>query len=116
MLWVHQTDTVELLVSEIVTNAVRASAEEERQQTSDQAINVPTVRFWLTSDGHRVLIQVWYSDHSTPAPQNVGLDAENGRGLLLVETLSPQWGFYAPDNRDGKIVWAMCAADAQDPC
>ena len=44
--------------------------------------------------------------------QDAGLDAEDGRGLLLVETLSAQWGCYAPDGPDGpggKIVWALCA-------
>jgi hypothetical protein len=35
--------------------------------------------------------------------------------VLLVETLSAQWGCYAPDGLDGlggldgKIVWALCA-------
>ena len=30
-------------------------------------------------------------------------------GLLLVDTLSTQWGCFAPHDKDGKIVWAMCA-------
>jgi len=110
-------DTVELLISEIVTNAVRASAEHARQsQDPRQAIRVPTVRLWLTSNGHRVLIQVWDPDDRAPAPETAGLAAESGRGLLLVDTLSAQWGCFAPDDQDGKIVWAMCVADAQDPC
>ncbi|HEY5985801.1 MAG TPA: ATP-binding protein [Streptosporangiaceae bacterium] len=111
----HLTDTVELLVSEIVTNAVRAYADQaHREQTPAQAISVPTVRFWLTSDAHRILIQVWDSDHSIPAPENAGLDAETGRGLLLVGALSTQWGCYIPDSHVGKIVWAMCTAEGQD--
>jgi hypothetical protein len=39
--------------------------------------------------------------------QDAGLEAEAGRGLLLVETLSAQWGCYAPEGPDGlggKIV------------
>ena len=109
-------DTVELLVSEIVTNAVRASAEHARhQQDPEHAIGVPTVRLWLTSNGHHVLIQVWDPDDRVPAPETAGLAAESGRGLLLVETLSCQWGCFAPGDQDGKIVWAMCVADAQDP-
>ena len=51
----------------------------------------------------------------TPAPETAGLAAESGRGLLLVETLSSHWGCFAADHQDGKIVWAMCVADAQDP-
>jgi anti-sigma regulatory factor (Ser/Thr protein kinase) len=109
-------DTVELLVSEIVTNAVRASAEHSRhRQDPGQAIGVPTVRLWLTSNGHHVLIRVWDPDDQAPAPETAGLAAESGRGLLLVETLSTQWGCFAPHDKDGKIVWAMCVADTQDP-
>jgi anti-sigma regulatory factor (Ser/Thr protein kinase) len=110
-------DTVELLVSEIVTNAVRASTEHARhQQDPRQALGVPTVRLWLTSNGRHVLIQVWDPNDRAPAPETAGLAAESGRGLLLVHTLSTQWGYFAPDGQDGKIVWAMCVADAQDPC
>jgi hypothetical protein len=109
-------DTVELLVSEIVTNAVRASAEHSRhRQDPGQAIGVPTVRLWLTSNGHHVLIRVWDPDDQAPAPETAGLAAESGRGLLLVETLSTQWGCFAPHDKDGKIVWAMWVADTQDP-
>lgn len=102
-------DTVELLVSEIVTNAVRASA-----RVAQQGQGVPTTRVWLTSDGQRVLIHVWDSDGQQPARQEVGLTAESGRGLLLVQTLSTEWGWYTPDGQAGKIVWALCVgANAQ---
>ena len=57
--------------------------------------------------GHSVLIQVWDGDHCQPVRQDEGLDAEAGRGLLLVETLSAQWGCYAPDRQAGKVVWAL---------
>jgi anti-sigma regulatory factor (Ser/Thr protein kinase) len=53
-------DTIELVVSEVVTNAVRASAEHAgQQQTPGQTISVATVRLCLTSNGHHVLIHVW---------------------------------------------------------
>jgi Histidine kinase-like ATPase domain len=103
-------DTVELLVSEIITNAVHVSASRTRQQgEAGNAAGAQPIRFWLTSDRCRVMIQVWDGDHHQPIPQDAGLDAETGRGLLLVETLSAQWGCYAPDRQGGKIVWAMCA-------
>lgn len=102
-------DTVELLVSEIVTNAVRASA-----TVAEHGIGMPITKVWLTSDGRRVLIQVWDSDGHRPAPQQVGLTAESGRGLLLVQTLSAEWGYYTPAGQAGKIVWALCMdGDAQ---
>jgi two-component sensor histidine kinase len=91
-------DTAELLVSEMITNAVRASAPHAQR-----------TRLWLTSDRHSVLLQVWDADHRPPVRRDVGPDAEAGRGLLLIEALSAQWGFYRPDGQDGKIVWAVCA-------
>ena len=102
-------DTAELLVSEISTNAVRASANiARRQRETGQAPRAPRMRFWLTSNRHSILIQVWDGDHHRPICQNAGLDAEEGRGLLLVTALSTQWGCYAPDGQGGKIVWAVC--------
>lgn len=109
-------DTAELLVSEILTNAVRASAGLAGQHTGmGLAAGVPVVRLWLSSDRHRVLIQVWDSGPHHPAPQHTGLDAEAGRGLLLVDTLSDRWGCYTPDSHHGKIVWAMCTDGQRDP-
>lgn len=91
-------DPVVLLASELVTNAVRASAARAAQ-----------VRFWLTSDRRSVLVQVWDGGHRHPVRQAGGPDAEAGRGLLIVEALSAQWGCYAPQRRGGKVVWAVCA-------
>jgi Histidine kinase-like ATPase domain len=108
------TDTVELLVSEIITNAVHASASPGNRRPgtgpsqTGQSQRAPWIRFWLTSDRRSVLIQVWDGDRHHPVPQNAGPDAEAGRGLLLVETLSAEWGCYVPDGQDGKIVWAVC--------
>jgi hypothetical protein len=103
-------DTAELLVSEVVTNAVRASAPIVRQQReTGQAPGAQPLRFWLTSDQRSVLIQVWDGNHHGPVRKDVGPNAEAGRGLLLIETLSAQWGWYTPDGRGGKIVWAVCA-------
>ncbi len=100
-------DTAELLVSEIATNAVCASARIARQRETGQL----PMRLWLASDRRSVLIQVWDADRHQPIPQDLGPDAECGRGLLLVQTLSAQWGYYPPDepgSPGGKIVWARC--------
>lgn len=95
-------DTAELIVSELITNAVRASAGLPEAQHS-----LPTVRMWLSADVERVLVQVWDADHQLPEPEQPGLDAEHGRGLLLVEALSEAWGAYRPQRSIGKIVWAV---------
>jgi anti-sigma regulatory factor (Ser/Thr protein kinase) len=96
--------TVELVVSELVTNGVRASA---GLAGGGWAAGVPLVRLWLGGDGGRVLVQVWDAGGGVPAWQHPGLDAEGGRGLLLVGELSLGWGRYVPAGGAGKVVWAL---------
>jgi anti-sigma regulatory factor (Ser/Thr protein kinase) len=95
-------DTVELLVSELITNALRASEGLTR--------GIPPVRLWLCSDGNRVVIQVWDGNHQIPVRQDAELEAESGRGLLLVESFSAEWGSCRPEGSAGKVVWAVVAA------
>ncbi|WP_327178046.1 ATP-binding protein [Streptomyces sp. NBC_01335] len=85
--------TVELLVSELVTNAVVHGHGKE-------------VRFSLAYvDGSDVLIEV---DDRSPAPLRVRYpspEQESGRGLLLVDALARAWG------RWGSCTW--CAVSTQ---
>ncbi len=59
---------------------------------------------WLVSDLRQVVVFVWDASLRPPAPADPGADAENGRGLLLVEALSERWGHFGYDG--GKVVWA----------
>jgi len=103
-------DTVELIVSEITTNAVRASASIEHDDARHG--EYPRMRLWLTSDGHSVLIQVWDGNHRHPAGQDPPPDAESGRGMLLVESLSTQYGCCQRAGQVGKVIWAVCSQEA----
>ena len=94
-----QADTIELLVSELVTNAVQASA--------GLGPAVASVRLWLCSDGHRVVVQVWDGCDRLPVRRDAEPDSAGGRGLLLVDSLSAQWGSYRPEGASGKVVWAL---------
>jgi anti-sigma regulatory factor (Ser/Thr protein kinase) len=91
------SDTVELIVSELVTNAVLASS---GYQTT------PYVRLRLRKGTDHVLVQVWDASPQLPQQQPHDLDAESGRGLEIVATLSARWGAQ-PQPFGGKIVWAM---------
>ena len=105
-------DMAELIVSELVTNAVRASAGLTGSRRSGRWVpGMPPVRLWLSSDRRRVLIQVWDASDRHPAPQHPEPDAESGRGLLLVESLSTDWGSYPPERSSGKVVWAIVSAE-----
>lgn len=104
-------EAVELLVSEIVTNAVQASAgPASRRVHGANAGRSPTIRFWLAADRLRVLIQVWDCCQREPELQDPGVEAESGRGLLLVEAMSSEWGSLADCHHDSKLVWALVTA------
>jgi two-component sensor histidine kinase len=106
-------DTAELIVSELVTNAVQASAGLTGSRRSGRWVpGTPPVRLWLSCDRRRVLIQVWDASDGHPAPQHPGPDAESGRGLLLVESLSTDSGAYPPQQSGGKVVWAIVAEES----
>jgi anti-sigma regulatory factor (Ser/Thr protein kinase) len=85
-------DTVKLLVSEIVTNAVRYGEGEE-------------VGFALSYDGEgEVRIEV--DDHAEGAPKvrETGPEDEGGRGMFLVNALATAWG------RTGTRTWCTVRA------
>jgi anti-sigma regulatory factor (Ser/Thr protein kinase) len=97
------TASAELLVTELVTNAVAELT------AADQ---VSPVRLWLLADPTRVLILVWDASLRPPVPVNATQDAENGRGLLLVAALSQGWDWYFPPHAGGKVVWALAGLEA----
>jgi len=92
------TRNAELLVSELVTNAVAAS----------RSAGSPAVRLWLLSDTACVLILVHDDSPHRPARTQPDAGAESGRGLLIVEAISSRWNWYAPSpGGTGKVTWAL---------
>ncbi|MBN3932418.1 ATP-binding protein [Streptomyces verrucosisporus] len=88
-------DDLRLLTSEVITNAVVHTG-------STCAVRVR----WT---GVRVRVEVTDAAPNPPRVENEVLDAESGRGLLLVSALSAAWG-TRPD-RAGKVVWFEITAD-----
>lgn len=85
-----EADTATLLVSELVTNAVR------------HAGTPLGISLLLTDDCVRVAVtdgvgSVW------PHLAEPDLEAEGGRGLWLVDRLARSWGVSTEE--DGKAVW-----------
>ncbi|MFD7403561.1 SpoIIE family protein phosphatase [Streptomyces sp. NPDC059866] len=82
-------DDMKLIVSELVTNALRHS---------DGPIRLRLIR-------HRVLtVEVSDADFSSPRMRNARTVDEHGRGLALVAQLSRRWGTRPA--QDGKVLWA----------
>jgi hypothetical protein len=66
----------------------------------------------------RLLIEVWDSNVQPPVPRVLEngfpqVDAESGRGLFLVETLSERWGWYPTRNPGGKVTWCELGRDGK---
>jgi DNA-binding NarL/FixJ family response regulator len=82
-------DTVQLLVSEVVTNAVV------------HAGSRPTVAVILLPEAVR--IEVADDNPVALAPRDANDDDESGRGLLLLDSMASRWGVEGSEH--GKTVW-----------
>ncbi|WP_406296707.1 SpoIIE family protein phosphatase [Streptomyces sp. NBC_00624] len=89
----HLIESTQLIVSELVTNAVRHG-----NGDCNSTIGLRLIR-------HEVLTcEVSDTSHSHPRLRHPRATDENGRGILLVKQLSHRWGTRrAPD---GKLIWA----------
>jgi anti-sigma regulatory factor (Ser/Thr protein kinase) len=99
------SDSIQLLVSELVTNAVKAAAAQDNQAP---------IRLRLSSHNACLLIEVWDADPQPPARKDHGTPdplEEGGRGLFLVAALSTRWNWYLTNEPTGKVVWCELNAD-----
>ena len=115
-------DSVELIVSELMTNALRACTDPVagRPGYDAEGRQLP-LGLRLASDRRQVLVEIWDGNLAPPVPGQTSLDGETGRGLLMVEAVSSRWGYYyparqsrgtAPDERAAKVVWALIVPGA----
>ncbi|MER5689222.1 ATP-binding SpoIIE family protein phosphatase [Streptomyces sp. NPDC002205] len=82
----------ELVVSELVTNAIR--------------YGLPPIRLRLIR-GTNLICEVSDSSSTSPRMRRAGADDEGGRGLFLVAQLTQRWGTrYTPN---GKTIWTELA-------
>ncbi|MBD0745337.1 ATP-binding protein [Streptomyces sp. CBMA152] len=89
------TETAVLLLSELMTNAVRHG-----RAPADREVRARCV---LGGDIFRV--EVVDANAVLPYPRAAGPDDESGRGLALVEALSDAWGANHRPCGIGKTVW-----------
>ncbi|MFD0318811.1 SpoIIE family protein phosphatase [Streptomyces flavalbus] len=82
--------TTELVVSELVTNAIRYGA--------------PPIRLRLIHDAATLICEVSDTSHTAPHLRRAKTWDEGGRGLLLVAQLTQRWG--SRHTTEGKTIWA----------
>ena len=83
-------DVAILLTSELVTNAIA-------EETGD------TVMLAIACSQDEVRVDVHDTSCSLPVPVLAAADEEAGRGLMLVDSLSDEWGWYQTPS--GKAVY-----------
>jgi anti-sigma regulatory factor (Ser/Thr protein kinase) len=86
-----------LVVTELVTNSYK-----------HVGIGHIIVRIFRDERDGLVVIEVWDEGAGLPVVRPEDHDALDGRGLLMMARLVPEWG-VRPLNEKGKIVWAKCA-------
>ncbi|GAA3740275.1 ATP-binding protein [Streptomyces tremellae] len=103
--------TVELAVSELVTNAVRHGV-------CPCGCTRGAVSLALFAAGERLRVEVGDPSRTPPCwptgIESVDAEAASGRGLLLVTGLAADWGDCARGRR-GKVVWCEFAPTARLP-
>ncbi|MFC8369695.1 ATP-binding protein [Streptomyces sp. NPDC057239] len=99
-------DDVCLVVSELVTNALRHGLPAGTPRSA--APDLP-VRLHLMRWTERLVCAVRDpSDDSPVARESDDFSAESGRGLFLVESFSDGWGWHPMAGAlGGKVVWAL---------
>src|SRR5579863_707723 len=90
----HMIEEAQLVTSELLTNAVQASA----------GLTTIQVRLVIT-EGTSLLIEVRDGNPAPPILKDAAGDNEGGRGLMIVDALCERWGYYHPAHHV-KAVWA----------
>ncbi|HYH88431.1 MAG TPA: ATP-binding protein [Solirubrobacteraceae bacterium] len=93
-------EDVRLLVTELVTNALRHG----RLRTGDRV----SLKAWVTGDVFRIEVGDPGRDGEV-AQRAPGARGGGGYGLYLVEMLAKRWGV---DRRDGTVVWCELPSGA----
>ncbi|MEW2498189.1 ATP-binding protein [Streptomyces nodosus] len=81
-----------------------------------QHVQAERIRLRLRRQHTLVHVEVYDPHlHSDLMPARPGADAEDGRGLLIVEALSLRWGRRPDADRGGSVAWACLSAPGTEP-
>jgi len=89
-------EDAQVITSELVTNALT-----ETLKVSPSAVIATHVGLHLG----KPVLEVWDCSANPPAAEGDDLYATSGRGLMITQALSAEWGYEITN--DGKVVWAL---------
>jgi Histidine kinase-like ATPase domain len=101
----YLSDDAELIIAELVGNAVRHGLRTSRPPRTFGKEAAP-LRLCLLRRIGEVMLAVTDPSEEAPAPRTPTSDGESGRGLQIVGALSYVWG-WSPIEGNGKAVWAV---------
>jgi anti-sigma regulatory factor (Ser/Thr protein kinase) len=103
----HLGDEAQAVASELAANALDAATEQRGA--------LPAIIFGVHHRPGQLRITVWDNGPGHPRQTHPGPDAETGRGLTIIDTLTGHnWGWWPTPVSGGKVVWAALPAPAAD--
>ena len=94
-------DDIAMVVSELLTNALRHALPD-----GGQAPRPGSIRLGLVQPGRCILCAVADPSPNAPAPRQPEVLCEGGRGFQVINALADTWG-CTPPSHAGKVVWAL---------
>jgi anti-sigma regulatory factor (Ser/Thr protein kinase) len=99
-------ETAELLVSELVTNAIRFASNPAPAPRYSERASAGLITLSIRHFREGLLIEVHDTDSNPPIRVRADQHAESGRGLMLVDALSKEWSYFFPP-AGGKVVYCF---------
>ena len=103
----NRSDDAAAVVTELMTNALRHAL--TGLPGDGRATSTWPIRLGLADPGPYVICAVADPSTQPPAPRLPDWQDEAGRGLLVVGSLSDEWGCCTAPDGQGKVVWAAFA-------
>ena len=108
-------DDVALVVSELTSNAVKAtgprSVPASYADLHDAFLVTVILRLRLTLTD--LYAELWDASDDLPVPADPSMFDEGGRGLVPLAECSDQWGYY-PSQIGGKVTWSRWQVKPQE--
>jgi hypothetical protein len=106
------TEQAEYVVSELVTNALNASTQEDGKPLYDALGHMLTIGLVLRTGSGLLCIEVWDRADGVPVPRVADENAVSGRGLAMIAHFSSdRWAWTSRDAHGWKAVHAVLGPD-----